>query len=209
MKKPDRSSKLKNSYSKQVPINALQIAIGREVKRYRVKADLTMAELASMAGVSPGMLSKVEHGQTSPSLDTLQNLTKALNVPLTSLFKEFEDSADATYVPAGQGLAIERKGTRAGHQYQLLGHSVGKPIRMEPYLITITKETEVFPVFQHQGVEFLYVLKGKMNYRHGSHLYTLNPGDSLYFDSGTPHGPEDLLKVPVHFISVIVDSEIE
>lgn len=188
-------------------LNTLQTAIGREVKRYRVKAGLTVAGLAGAAGLSPGMLSKVENGQISPSLDTLQALAQGLNVPLTSLFKRFEESADATYVPAGQGLLIERKGTRAGHQYQLLGHSVGKPVHMEPYLITIPEKTEVFPVFQHDGLEFLHVLEGSMNYRYGNHLYTLKPGDSLHFDSGTPHGPEDLLVVPVRFICVMVDAE--
>lgn len=183
---------------------ALQIAIGRVVKDFRIKAGCTVTELAGMAGLSAGMLSKVENGQTSPSLDTLQALAGALNVPLTSLFKGFEEGNDATYVSAGQGLVIERRGTRAGHQYQLLGHSVGKSLRMEPYLITITQETEVFPVFQHDGLEFLYILEGRMNYRHGSRLYTLGPGDALYFDSGTPHGPEELLAVPIRFLCVIV-----
>lgn len=192
---------------KQGPMNTLQIAIGRQIKRYRTKAGLTVAGLAGAAGLSPGMLSKVENGQISPSLDTLQALAKGLNVPLTSLFKQFEESADAAYVPSGQGLMIERKGTRAGHQYQLLGHSVDKPVHMEPYLITIPEETEVFPVFQHDGLEFIYILEGEMNYRYGNHMYTLKPGDSLHFDSGTPHGPEDLLAVPVRFICVMVDAE--
>lgn len=195
------------SATKPGPLNSLQVAVGREIKRYRIKAGLTVAGLAGAAGLSPGMLSKVENGQISPSLGTLQALARGLNVPLTSLFKQFEKSADASYVPAGQGLLIERKGTRAGHQYQLLGHSVGKPVHMEPYLITIPEETDVFPVFQHEGLEFLYVLEGEMNYRYGNHLYTLRRGDSLHFDSGTPHGPEDLLVVPVRFICVMVDSE--
>jgi len=191
----------------QSPANTLQIAIGREIKRYRVKAGLTVAGLAGTARLSSGMLSKVENGQISPSLDTLEALAQALNVPLTSLFKRFEESADAAHVPAGQGLMIERKGTRAGHQYQLLGHSVGKPVYMAPYLITIPEETDVFPVFQHDGLEFLYVLEGEMNYRFGSHLYTLKPGDSLHFDSRTPHGPENLLVVPVRFLCVMADAE--
>lgn len=206
-RRSDSATEHVNPAPKQGPTDTLQIAIGREIRRYRMKAGLTVAGLAATAGLSSGMLSKVENGQTSPSLDTLEALAQALNVPLTSLFKRFEESSDAAYVPAGQGLLIQRKGTRAGHQYQLLGHSVGKPVHMEPYLITIPEETEVFPVFQHDGLEFLYVLEGEMNYRYGNHLYTLKPGDSLHFDSGTPHGPEDLLVVPVRFLCVMVDSE--
>ena len=109
-------------------------------------------------------------------------------------------------VRAGQGLTIERRGTRAGHQYQLLGHSVHSDVAVEPYLITLEKESEVFPLFQHAGVEFIYVLKGIMVYRHADATYRLTPGDSLFFDADAPHGPEDLVKLPVRFLSVISQS---
>ena len=105
---------------------------------------------------------------------------------------------------AGQGLNIERRGTRAGHQYQLLGHTIGKSIGVEPYLITLTDESDVFPIFQHAGVEFLYMLEGKVQYRHGDKIYALTPGDSLFFDADDPHGPENLMKLPIRFLSVII-----
>ena len=100
----------------------LEIAIGREVREFRRKLDITVAELARQAGLSAGMLSKIENGMTSPSLDTLKSLSTALHVPVTSFFRRYEEERDATFVRAGQGLNIERRGSRAGHQYQLLGH---------------------------------------------------------------------------------------
>ena len=181
----------------------LERAIGREVHSAREKLGLTISELAKAAGISAGMLSKIENGQTSPSLSTLQSLAKALNVPVTSLFKGFDEERDAVHVKAGQGLTIERRGTRAGHQYQLLGHTPSGSLVVEPYLIKLTEQSDVFPIFQHAGLEFIYVLEGEVVYRHGGKTYDLRPGDSLYFDADAPHGPEELKKLPITFLSVI------
>lgn len=182
----------------------LEIAIGREIRTFRHKMDLTIAELAKLADLSAGMLSKIENGLTSPSLATLQALSTALNIPVTAFFRKYEEEHDASYVKAGQGLVIERRGTRSGHQYQLLGHSVSKTVSVEPYLITLTEGSEVFPLFQHEGMEFIYMLKGEMLYMHGNRSYLLTPGDSLFFDAGTSHGPEELHTLPIQMLSIIV-----
>lgn len=181
----------------------LEEAIGREVKRSREKLGLTIAELAKAAGMSAGMLSKIENGATSPSLASLQALSQALQVPVTSFFRGYEELRDATFVKAGQGLTIERRGTRAGHQYQLLGHSPHGPIMVEPYLITLTQKSDVFPTFQHSGLEFLYMLEGNVVYRHGDRTYDMHPGDALFFDADAPHGPEELRELPIRYLSVI------
>ena len=187
----------------QASENALELAIGRQVRRYRKQLGMTITDMCDRTGLSAGMMSKIENGNTSPSLATLRSLSTALNVPVTSLFREFEEQRDATIVRAGQGLTIERKGTRAGHQYSLLGHSVHSDVSVEPYLITLEKESEVFPIFQHAGVEFIFILEGSMVYRHLNATYEMTPGDSLFFDSDAPHGPEELVDLPVRFLSVI------
>ena len=88
----------------------------------------------------------------------------------------------------------------------MLGHSVHSDVSVEPYLITLDKDSDVFPIFQHAGIEFLYILEGSMVYRHLNATYTMNPGDSLFFDSDAPHGPEELVDLPVRFLSVITRS---
>jgi len=181
----------------------LEEAIGREVRNFREKLGLTIAELAKSSGISAGMLSKIENGTTSPSLSTLQSLSRALHVPVTALFRSFEETNEATFVKAGQGLTIERRGTRAGHQYQLLGHTPHGSLVVEPYLITLTDESDVFPIFQHAGLEFLYMLEGEVVYRHGDKTYAMLPGDALFFDADAPHGPEELRKLPIRYLSVI------
>lgn len=109
---------------------------------------------------------------------------------------------------AVQGLAIERRGTRTGHDYQLLSHSVGKSISVEPHLITLTVESDVFPLFQHTGMAFIYMLDGKLLYLHGDRSYILQLGDSLFFDAETTHGPEGLVDLPIRFLSVIVSPRL-
>ncbi len=183
--------------------NQLEVAIGRQVRQFRQQLNMTVVEVAKLAGLSPGMLSKIENGQTSPSLATLRSLSLALNVPVTAFFRKYEEQRDATLVRGGEGLVIERRGTRSGHQYRLLGHSLGKRASMEPYLVTLTEESEVFPLFQHPGAEFVYVLEGEVIYRHADKTYRLGPGDSLFFDADAPHGPEELIEVPIRLLSVI------
>lgn len=181
----------------------LEKSIGREVKRFREKLHLTITELAKAAGMSAGMLSKIENGATSPSLSSLQALSVALHVPVTSLFRSFEEIRDATFVPAGAGLTIERRGTRAGHQYELLGHSPHGAVMVEPYIVSLTEQSDVFPIFQHSGLEFLHMLEGEVVYRHGNRTYHMRPGDSLFFDAEAPHGPEELVRLPIRFLCVI------
>jgi transcriptional regulator with XRE-family HTH domain len=188
--------------------NDLEVAIGLQVRALRKKLGMTVTELAGHAGLSSGMLSKIENGLTSPSLATIKALSIALNVPVTALFQKFEDRREATFVPKGQGLRIERRGSRNGHQYQLLGHSRDASIAIEPYMITLTHESEIFPLFQHAGTEFLYMVEGKMGYRHGERVYAMTPGDSLFFEADVPHGPETLDKLPIHFLSVIAYSQL-
>lgn len=181
----------------------LEASIGQEVRRLREQLGLTIAKLAGAADMSSGMLSKIENGSTSPSLASLLSLSQSLNVPVSSLFKQFEQSGDATFVKAGEGLEIERRGTRAGHQYLLLGHAPHGDLVVEPYLITLQDSSDVFPVFQHEGLEFIYMIEGEVVYRHGEKTYSMGGGDSLFFDATTPHGPQEMLQLPIRFLSVI------
>ena len=188
----------------QHSVEALEIAIGKQVRTSRKRLNLTVSALAKQAQLSTGMLSKIENGQTSPSLATLTSLANALQIPVTSLFRGYEEQRDVTFVKAGEGLPIERRGSGAGHQYQLLGHTIGKPYSIEPYLITIDDQSEVFPVFQHAGTELIYMLEGRFIYRHANKTYTLEPGDTLFFDAESSHGPDEIQKLPCRYLSIII-----
>jgi len=185
--------------------NNLELAIGHEVRKLRKKLGLTVTDLSNATGISSGMLSKIENGNISPSLSSLQALSRALGIPLTMLFRGFEERRSASFVKSGEGLNIERRGTRAGHQYSLLGHidDNSSGVLVEPYLITLTAESDVFPTFQHEGLEFLYMISGEVIYRHANLLYRMRAGDSLLFDADAPHGPEQLMRLPARYLSII------
>lgn len=185
----------------------LEAAVGAEIRATRHALEVTLADLARAASISPGMLSKIETGQASPSLTTLQSLAAALNVPIATFFARFDEKREATYVRAGQGLAIERRGSQKGHLYQLLGHSLRSATKVEPYLITLDDGSDAHPIFQHPGVEFIFMLKGRVSYRHGEQSYELAPGDSLFFDAQALHGPLELKELPAVYLSVIVTPE--
>lgn len=183
----------------------LEDAIGLEVRTLRKQQGLTVADLGEATGLSPGMLSKIENGLTSPSLTTLQSLAHALGVSISAFLRRFEEEHAVAHVKAGEGVDVGRRGSRAGHQYQLLGYlgANSSGVTAEPYMITLTRDSDVFPTFQHEGVEYLYMLEGRIDYRHGDKTYLMEPGDSLFFDADAPHGPERLIKLPARYIAII------
>ncbi len=186
------------------PERELERALGNQIRILRRQHDLSVSDLAGAAGISNGMLSKIENGAISASLSTLQSISKVLQAPLSSLFASFEDRQDCSYVPSGQGLTIDRRGTKVGHVYQLLGHALRGDVAVEPYLITLRENAEAHTSFSHSGVEFIYMLQGEVNYRHGSETYTLREGDALLFDSSALHGPESLVGADTRYLSVII-----
>ncbi|WP_340313528.1 helix-turn-helix domain-containing protein [Rhizorhabdus argentea] len=192
------------SSAPQVAERRLERALGIQIRQLRRQNDLSVSDLASAAGISNGMLSKIENGGISASLSTLQGIAVALNVPLSSLFASFEERQDCSYVPAGQGLTIERRGTKVGHVYQLLGHVLRGDVVVEPYLIVLRENAVPHTSFRHSGVEFIFMLEGEVTYRHGSERYSLSEGDSLLFDSGALHGPEALVSPTSRYLSIII-----
>lgn len=204
-KRTERKSEDLATGSSATPTRELTLeeSLGAQIRGKRRKANLTGAELANAAGISLGMLSKIENGQISPSLATLQSVSHALNISLSHLFATAEEQRDCSFVRAGQGVSIERRGTKAGHQYNLLGHLLSGPVVVEPYLITLHEGAEPYVSFRHDGIEVIYMLTGHLIYRHGDQTYEMGPGDTLMFDSQAPHGPEKFLTGSISYLSII------
>jgi transcriptional regulator with XRE-family HTH domain len=193
----------KSSPDKHLPGIAAQVGV--TVRRLRAAQGLTLAELASSADISQAMLSRLERGSVSPSLETLAQLAGALNTSCAALLRDPEQVAsDAQLVKRGEGLEVVRRGTRRGHTYHLLASDRGPRKTFEPFLVTLTDKSELFPEFEHAGTEMLHILEGSLRYRHGSDTFLLKPGDTLTFRGEVPHGPERLLKTPIRMLSIIV-----
>jgi transcriptional regulator with XRE-family HTH domain len=194
------------------PADAAEIetAIGLNVRKLRQQQGMTVAEMAVRVGISKAMLSKIENAQTSCSLSTLALLARGFDVPVTSLFRGADVERPAAFVESGGGAHIVREGSREGHEYRLLGSLRGEHKRLECLHVTLSDKSQTYPLFQHPGTEFIYMLEGVMDYGHSRSVYRLHPGDSLQIDGEGAHGPVDLVEVPIRFLSVIAfpDSQV-
>jgi transcriptional regulator with XRE-family HTH domain len=184
--------------------HSLERYLGNTIRDIRQNHGLTIAEVAEQVGISRGMLSKIENAQTSTSLETLAKIASALGVSLATLFRNYDmPVGGAQLVKNGEGMEVVRRGTKRGHTYHLLAYDQGPTKQFEPFLISMDDASEVFPTFEHPGTEFIYMLEGKIEYRHGKHTYLLEPGDSLTFRGDIPHGPEKLIELPIRFLAII------
>jgi transcriptional regulator with XRE-family HTH domain len=178
--------------------------VGERVRDARRALGLTMAQFAEVAEISLGMVSKIEHGQTSPSLSTLTRLAHAAEVPITAFFRGLDEEHDVVIVRGGERMEILHEGTGPGHIYEDLGSLRGPNRIIEPMMVTLESSNDVFPLFQHEGVEFLHMLEGSMDYGYGPKTYTLCVGDTIQIHGEVAHGPVALLDMPVRFMSVKV-----
>ena len=181
------------------------VDLGRTARRLRESQNLTLADVAGRADISSAMLSRLETGRVSPSLETIVALSQALGVTASALMQRVGvDDGGAQLIRAGEGLETVRSGTRRGHTYHLLAAQRGPRKVFEPFLVTLNDRSEVFPGFQHPGIEFIHLLSGVLHYRHGRHTYVLRPGDTLTFRGDIAHGPERLEKIPIRMLSLII-----
>ncbi len=177
--------------------------IGLQIRSLRLAAGLSAGKLAVNSGVSRSMLSRIEHGLVSSSVEVLERIATGLEVPMSRFFTDQVQRTDISYVAAGKGLKVDRVGAVAGYKYELLGHLLSGNMYVEPYLITLDSEAQPYTSFQHPGVKFIHMVSGRVKYRYGSKTLELRPGDSLLFDARALHGAELLRESPIAYMSIV------
>jgi len=177
--------------------------IGDQIKALRLSSGETGRELAERCGVSRSLLSRVERGLVSPSVETLSRLAKGLNVSLSRFFADQHSRSDLSLVRAGHGIVIDRIGAVADYRYELLGHVLSGNLFVEPYRVQLLSGAKPYVTFQHPGVKFLHVISGRVRYRYGSKLMELGVGDSLLFEANAMHGIEEVIRTPVTYLVVV------
>ncbi|HEY8899491.1 MAG TPA: cupin domain-containing protein [Chthoniobacterales bacterium] len=186
-------------------MESIEAQIGKKIRAIRTERDVTLDQLAEKARLTKGQLSKIENGKVSCPISTLMRVASALGVPVASLFDTEDTQARAVLVKKGDRKPIAGRGSKIGHSYESLAFGLPMEKAFEPYLMTI-EEKKIDPaknVFKHPGNEFLFLLEGKMVYRHADKTYAMEPGDSLYFDGSIEHGPVSVSGTPVRFLSII------
>lgn len=178
--------------------------IGAHVKTLRMASGTPASRLAKLAGISASLLSRVERGLVSPSVETLDRIAEGLRVPVSRLLSDQGRRMDFCHVPAGRGLTVDRIGDDSDHRYELLGHLLSGNLFAEPYLVTLLPDAEPCVTLQRPGVKFLYFLSGRVAYRYGSKTVSVGAGDSLLFDATSLHGIEAVDSGPVSYLSVLL-----
>jgi transcriptional regulator with XRE-family HTH domain len=198
----------KSSMKKQE--DSIEFQIGQKIRALRTERSVTLDQLATEVGLTKGQVSKIENGKVSSPVSTLTRIAVALAVEPGYFFQNTrEGSPRAVMVRKPERKVIVGRGTKLGHSYESLAFGLSFKKDFEPYLMRI-EERNIDPsknIFRHPGHELLYMLKGKMDYRFGGQVFHLEPGDSLYFDGTTEHGPTRVYQPPVEFLSIISNVE--
>jgi transcriptional regulator with XRE-family HTH domain len=174
----------------------LQVAIGRAVRDHRRRYELNGVDLAKAAGISLGMLSRIENGTVSPSLATLNALASSLGISMTDLLCGYREQREAVFFPAASGGVDAFQGSSSfGLKWDYQTTNIS--------FVHLTEPSERMPMPQHQGLRFLYALEGELIYRHGPHRFRMACGDSLLCDAALPQEIERLSATPVRAISLV------
>lgn len=198
-----------SAYEKSDKANvSLEKRIGDVMKKRRLAANLTLAELSAGAGMSSAMLSRIENGMAAASLDSLERLCHALGIGMSDLFQETDEkSGSAQLIKRDEQMEVVRVGTRHGHTYRLLSYDRGPRKVFEPFFIEMDRKSQSWPRFSHPGTEFIYMLQGRVEYRFGDKTYILEPGDAFTFSGSVVHGPVRMLDERAKFLSIIIYAE--
>lgn len=157
--------------------------VGKRIRYLRRSQGLTSEELAKKTSVSQSMISQIERGQVSPSLETLWKLSHSLKVPVFSFFESEENNA-VTLTRKGEGNLIKRVRPNVG--YELLSPSSGKQMSFFKMIVSPGDGTDD-PLMFHGGEECGLMLVGSLRIEIDGEVYLIDEGDSIYFDSSLPH----------------------
>lgn len=162
--------------------------IGERIKRLRLKKSMGLVEMGKHTGLSASFLSQLETGRVVPTLRNLARIAMVFSKDLSYFFDPEPHTLFRVH-RKNERVRLPQSGVNdPTYYFESLGYLV--PDRtLDPYLaefIPLPKTTEVRS-HVHPGFEFLYVLTGAMEVRHGTQTYALEPGDSVYFDASTPH----------------------
>lgn len=166
--------------------------ITTKLKDIRKEKNLTLQELAEMAGVTKGMLSQVENNRTIPSLTVFLNIIKSLQVDINDFFTDFtiDTGSKVLFKKATQYQPFQKENS-VGFHYQRIMSSTVDEYHIDFVLLTLLPDAEREMV-QTDAYEFKYLLTGKVEYFIGEKSYIMDAGDSIYFDAAEPHTPKNI-----------------
>jgi len=190
--------------SAQAPQNASaelddEEIVCQRLRMARIEHGLTLDALAEKSGFTKGYLSKIENGKKAPPIGSLARIARAMGMELSYFFTDSGQAEATTVEEVDRPVSVvhhwERKpvvrgGSAYGYDYVSLAHKKQHKL-MDPFMFTFPSATDLDFFFEHTGEEFVFLLSGKVEFEFKLNgklqRFVLEAGDSLYFESGTPH----------------------
>lgn len=171
------------------------IPIGKRIRRTRLDKKITLDTMANETGLSKEVIKKIEAGKQRPSVGTLLQISRTLHIDSSFLFKEQDDASEE------RSKAYTKRTDNYAYT-PLTPNAENKHLRA--FRIVIEAEKSHTGVgFQHEGEEFVYMLKGRVEVQVGDHINKLKKGDSLHFNSSVKHDLRNVGKTDAELIVVV------
>jgi transcriptional regulator with XRE-family HTH domain len=175
--------------------------IGKRIREFRLKENLTLQELADKSGYSKGYLSKVEKSDKAPPVATLSVIARELGVSVSVILGEETRNDSICLVRQNERTLMAKTGEEFGYAYEALANPYPNK-HMEPFVLSYPSDDALKHTFQHDGEEMLFVLQGQMRFKYRNSEFILNKGDCLYFDSSVAHTGEPIGDEPLKTLIV-------
>jgi transcriptional regulator with XRE-family HTH domain len=162
--------------------------IGERIKRLRLKKSMGLVELGRHTGLSASFLSQLETGRVVPTLRNLARVAMVFSKDLSYFFEPEPQSLFRVHRRKERVRLPQTGVDDPSYFFESLGYMVPDRL-MDPYFaefVPMKKSQDVRP-HVHAGYEFLYVLQGELEIRHGDHVAQMEAGDAVYFDASTAH----------------------
>jgi len=168
-----------------------ELNLGQKIKNLRQGQKVSLQAMAEKTGLSQPLLSQIEIEVVAPPVATLLKISKALDVNIGYFFQEEASGKKAVVVRKNERKQIFRRihedPGKTGYYYESLAYPKADK-HMEPFHVQFeVKKKEDLVFLTHKGEEFVYVLEGQLEFNYEEETISLDPGDSLYFDSSVPH----------------------
>jgi len=177
---------------KEDDASSIELQLGMRISKLRTARRFTQDQLATQTGFTKGYLSKIENAKVIPPIGTLVKICKVLKIDLTDLLEPDSDEEDSPVcvVRSWQRESVVKGASSFGYDYTALANK-RRDKKMEPFIMVFPSQVDREVRFEHEGEEFLFVLEGEVEFEAvldgKSTTWILSPGDSVYFDSRTPH----------------------
>lgn len=164
-------------------------SIGQKLRRLRLRKGMGLTQLGKHSGLSPAMLSKLERNLIYPTLPTLLRIAMVFSVGLEYFFNS-EPQAVVSVVRRGERLRFPEtsENTSSTYFFECLDfHAQNRKLNAYLAEFPASSATQV-SLHEHPGVEFIYLVEGKLCIHINDDEHQLTTGDAIYFESAVPHG---------------------